>query len=604
MKKLLLIIAKALPFMGFSLVITMSMVGRNNPNFTWPYLIAALGMILVGQGVHRVFKTRDLFGLGLTSVILLALGLHFFSPFGARWFLSHATSGIYLGLFFAALVPPMLGVPPFTVEAAQKNFPPAVQKTDAFKVVTIQMSWIWAGLFFAALILSYLPYSVDSGLNLIFQNLLAPMPLLLIGVPLTIKLPNYLVQQNTKSKGAYHFENLKDAFEAMPFGINKEKTGGIDSILQFYFTGLEIFSGYLKIKDGGCSFTYGEHPSPECKVTCDSELWLKITNGELDGAEAYLKNLYQTTGDISTLTQLQSLFSNEETGPVIAETPQDLGHFEYGQLRPKTIKKVLMIDGGPRNSKFSKSSLLARAFAQGVEEAGGEVEWLALRKLKIQNCTGCYECWTKSPGKCRINRVAAKTSAVPLDPMEELRAKFREADLIGWITPLYTFSVHPLLKAFMDRLLPELQPYMIEKNNLTGHPHRRPHPKAMVTFSAAGFPDLKGNFEGLAWTFRNMSLHEEAGVMLGEFYLSAAELLAQPAYATRKRKVEKACYEAGKEAVSQGKISQHWMADVSNVGVSRETFSSQANLFWEQLDGKKAYYKGQPALTELTIKAG
>ncbi len=598
MKKLILILAQALPFLGFSLVITMSMVNRGNPANTVAFMATAVLMIALGQGIHRLYGARDLFGLGLFAVMALGLGSYFIEASITRWFLEHATSGIYFGLFLAALLPPIFQMKPFTLEMAAKNFPPSVQKTDSFSAVTEQMSYLWAGLFGFAVVLSYLPYSTDSGLNLILQNLAAPLPLLVIGVPLTIKLPPILVQKYSKTHGAMHFTSLKDAFEAMPFGIIKEKAQGIDSVIQFAISGVESFKGYLEIKDGACSFTYGDHPNPECEVECDSKIWLQITNGELEGSAAYLKDLYQVTGDMSTLSGLSELFSGEDTGVVMAETPQDLGAFDYGQVDPEKIKKVLMIDGGPRNSKFSKSSLLARAFAQGITEAGGEVEWVRLRKLKVQNCTGCYECWTKSPGECRINRVGN-----PADPMAELRAKFREADLIGWITPLYTFSMHPLLKAFMDRLLPELQPYMEQINDLTGHPHRKKAPKAMVVFSAAGFPDIKGNFDGLAWTFRNMALHGESGVMLGEFYLGAAELLAQPAYASRKTKVEQACFEAGKEAILQGKVSPNWMAEVANVGISRETFKSQANLFWEQLDGKKAYYKGQPALAPSKLSA-
>ncbi len=34
---------------------------------------------------------------------------------------------------------------------------------------------------------------------------------------------------------------------------------------------------------------------------------------------------------------------------------------------------------------------------------GWQAESLALRDLKLAYCLGCFECWTKTPGLCRID---------------------------------------------------------------------------------------------------------------------------------------------------------------------------------------------------------
>jgi multimeric flavodoxin WrbA len=34
----------------------------------------------------------------------------------------------------------------------------------------------------------------------------------------------------------------------------------------------------------------------------------------------------------------------------------------------------------------------------GIRDAGAEVEVVELRKKTIRNCSGCFTCWTKTPG--------------------------------------------------------------------------------------------------------------------------------------------------------------------------------------------------------------
>jgi len=594
MNRLIHLFAKGLPFAGFSLVISAGIASGFSPPLALPYFVPAILMGLAGQALVWYLGDRDLFGLGLIFVLCFGALSHLISPGLGVLFLSKATAALYFGLFLAALLPPLVGIKPFTVDFAKKSYPEAIQKTVVFALVNRKINWIWAVIFLASFLIALPVYHEDTAVTLLLQNLFAALPSLLVGIPVNLKLPGLLTAKENKRQGSLHFDGLKEAFTAMPFGLNRERAGDQELSYQFYFTGAEIFSGFLVISKGRCTFELGEHSGPAVTVTSDAKLWLDITNGETSGDEAYLAGRYQAEGDISLLLQLASLFTMDEQTPAKAETPDDLGAFQYANLGQGVVKKVLMIDGGPRNSKYSKSLLMARSFAKGAEEAGAKVQWLTLRKLNIANCTGCYQCWTKTPGECRIDR----------DPMEQLREQYREADLIGWVTPLYTFSLHPLLKSFMDRLLPEMFPYMSYSNELTSHQSRTTHPKAMVVFSAAGFPELKGNFEGLAWTFRNLSLHGEAGTLAGEFYLPAAELLAHPAYQQRKSRVEQSCADAGKEVVLEGRIDKKHMTSVSRLDISVDTFHSQANFFWERLDNKKSYYQGQPTLPPMAVEGG
>ena len=128
--------------------------------------------------------------------------------------------------------------------------------------------------------------------------------------------------------------------------------------------------------------------------------------------------------------------------------------------------------------------------------------------------------------------------------MTDLRLKYRKADLIIFASPLYIFNVTGIMKNFLDRIIPNMKPYMLIENGETKHPHRYPEDRqqGFAVFSAAGFPEVDHNFDGLKAMFRCLHSHSEKASLMGEFYMPGAELISQPVYAERRMKVEEACY--------------------------------------------------------------
>ena len=226
-------------------------------------------------------------------------------------------------------------------------------------------------------------------------------------------------------------------------------------------------------------------------------------------------------------------------------------------------------------------------FCRGAKSAGAEIEYIKLKDMKINPCTGCYTCWTKTPGECIIK-----------DDMSSLRLKSRKADLVVFASPLYIFNVTGIMKNFLDRNLPNMKPYMLVEDGETKHPHRYPEDpqQGFVVFSAAGFPEVDHNFDGLKSMFRCLDSHFERSFLMGEFYMPAAELIAAPVYAERRRRVEQACFNAGEQVVKAGKIDMALMEAVSSVEISQKTFQEQADYFWESLDGKGSYLANAPKL--------
>jgi len=390
------------------------------------------------------------------------------------------------------------------------------------------------------------------------------------------------------------FKTIKELFDSMPLGLNRTAAEGLDTVIQFQITGKEPTNGFFTIRNNTCTYREGTHSDPATTIHSDSELWLAISNQEVAGEKAFINQQYTAEGDMGILLKFDQLFSLA-TGEEQTKLPAYKTDFDYHAFGPGYIKKIVVFDGGPRNSKFSKTQFMVNHFCAGALSAGAKVAHIKLAKKNIHPCTGCYSCWTKTPGQC-----------IHKDDMDALRSKHRNADLIIFASPLYVYSITGIMKNFLDRMTPNLKPYMQLENGITRHPHRFSDDKqqGFVVFSAAGFPEVTGNFDGLKALFRCLHTHNEKANLMGEFFMPGAELIGQPVYTERRTRIEQACHQAGNQLVLEGKIDPALMNTVSDAEISQAKFQEYANYFWESLNGKANYLKDAPRLEYNSVLAG
>ena len=578
-------IIKYFPFAGIIAINSLAIAGRFRLESLKPYVLAISAIVLLNLIITIAAKVKSYFNYGISGIVILGAVSVFLVPSLGQIYLENVITALYVGLFSVALFPPLFKLDPFTYEFSKKQYPEVITKTDQFKKINIIINYIWSALFGICIILSIINYSDDGGIQVIISSIVPIVLLLAVGIPINRKLPAFLMQ--TTQGEQLHFESTKDLFEAMPYGLNKGLAEGLNAIIQFHLTGEEPTDGYLIIKNLECTYTEGTHPNPKTTIRADSKLWLAISNNEISGDQAYINKQYAVDGDMTILLKLGELFGpSSEPEEDVKQKPKEID-FEYKTFEPGRIKKIVVFDGGPRNTKFSKTTFMVKHFCKGAKSAGAEIEYIKLKDMKINPCTGCYTCWTKTPGECIFQ-----------DDMTDLRLKSRKADLVVFASPLYIFSVTGIMKNFLDRNLPNMKPYMLIENGETKHPHRYPEDRqqGFVVFSAAGFPELDHNFDGLKGMFRCLHSHYEKSSLMGEFYMPGAELIAVPVYAERRRRVEQACYNAGEQVVKEGKINMEFMEAVSDVEISQKKFQEQADYFWESLDGKALYLKSSPKL--------
>ena len=154
--------------------------------------------------------------------------------------------------------------------------------------------------------------------------------------------------------------------------------------------------------------------------------------------------------------------------------------------------KITVFNGSPRG-KRSITNMIVNEFIEGAKKASAEVENIFLVDKKIECCRGCFTCWVKTPGKCVIN-----------DDMEKLISKFVSSNIVVFATPLYVDNVSGIMKNFMDRLIPILDPHSEIDNCEHRHLLRIKKMPKFAVISNSGFPE-QSHFQVLRLLFNRIN---------------------------------------------------------------------------------------------------
>ncbi len=232
--------------------------------------------------------------------------------------------------------------------------------------------------------------------------------------------------------------------------------------------------------------------------------------------------------------------------------------------------KVLAINSSPRMDK-GNTALILNPFLEGMKEGGAEVELFYTRKLNINPCTGEFNCWLKTPGKCYQN-----------DDMNILYPKIAEADVMVFATPVYVDGVTGPMKNFIDRLLPRIHPFFELRDDHCRHPVRgEAKTLKFVLVSNCGFWEID-NFDPLLVHMKaackNMSA-EFSGALLrphGEAMPGMLEMGAPIG------DIFEAAKEAGRQLAKEEKMSQETLDIVSRELLPRDMYVQIVNQYFQQ----------------------
>ena len=233
--------------------------------------------------------------------------------------------------------------------------------------------------------------------------------------------------------------------------------------------------------------------------------------------------------------------------------------------------KVLALNSSPRMAR-GNTALMLTPFLDGMKEVGAEVEFFYIKKLKINPCLGCFNCWLKTPGEC-----------VQKDDMKMLLPKLSEANILVLATPLYVDGISGPMKNVLDRLIPGAQPFIELRDGHCRHPGREGHSRRkLVLVSNCGFWEMD-NFDPLlvqVKAFCENAAMEFAGALLRPHGEALRPMMERGAPLDD---VFEAAREAGRQLVQVGQMSPETLATVSRELMPLETFLQFANAHFQQV---------------------
>jgi putative sterol carrier protein len=104
-------------------------------------------------------------------------------------------------------------------------------------------------------------------------------------------------------------DTMRDMIAGMAIVFNPEAAGDLQAVVQFDVSGDEPGQYYLHIAGGECAAFEGTHPEPTLTIHTPSEVWLRISRGELDGTTAMMEGQYSVEGNLGLLIRFDKLFT-------------------------------------------------------------------------------------------------------------------------------------------------------------------------------------------------------------------------------------------------------------------------------------------------------
>lgn len=144
-------------------------------------------------------------------------------------------------------------------------------------------------------------------------------------------------------------------------------------------------------------------------------------------------------------------------------------------VRPSPVKATILngaLDGD------NHVDAVAAALTDRWESAGWEVSTWQLRDEKIAYCLGCFECWTKTPGICRID-----------DAGRSVAASVIQSDLLVYVTPITFGGYSSELKKAVDRSICLIMPFFQRIGGEVHHHARYARYPALLGVGILAEPD-------------------------------------------------------------------------------------------------------------------
>lgn len=130
-------------------------------------------------------------------------------------------------------------------------------------------------------------------------------------------------------------------------------------------------------------------------------------------------------------------------------------------------KKIVILNGTRNGDDYLASPFSILTDLLGHDNA--EVRCYHLKDMKLAHCSGCMDCWLKTPGICAA-----------IDEGKEILQTIMQSDMLILFTPVTFGGYSSALKIIVDRFIPLVLPFLSKYHGETHHAARYSHYPRLV----------------------------------------------------------------------------------------------------------------------------
>jgi len=140
-------------------------------------------------------------------------------------------------------------------------------------------------------------------------------------------------------------------------------------------------------------------------------------------------------------------------------------------------------------NEYQKSILVLK---EELVQKGYKVDYFPIAEMNLHYCQGCWDCWTKTPGLCRLK-----------DGGEEYLKALKDTDCLIYFSPVKAGFITKETKKALDRFIPNALPFISIYEKECHHLERYPYREKILgvvllddgSFTAKTSDIIFGNFD-------------------------------------------------------------------------------------------------------------
>jgi putative sterol carrier protein len=101
---------------------------------------------------------------------------------------------------------------------------------------------------------------------------------------------------------------VQEYFETLQARFVASAAKGLNAIFQFELAGDGGGTYHVTVNDGAMAVAAGPAPAPSATLKMSAENYVKMANGELNGAMAFMKGQLKVTGNVMLAQKMQAIF--------------------------------------------------------------------------------------------------------------------------------------------------------------------------------------------------------------------------------------------------------------------------------------------------------